>query len=88
MPFLFARDDQLVSGRIDRLIVERDWSGATVRAHIIDFKFERAPSESRNVDYATQMALYSEAVQRLCGVPAAQTSAQLVYLRSGSVLKF
>ncbi len=78
---------QLMSGRFDRLVVERDAAGHPARARIIDFKSNRISTEEemrKAADgYAGQMRDYALAAGRLLGLPVKSVSATLLFTRLG-----
>ncbi|HNX35258.1 MAG TPA: UvrD-helicase domain-containing protein [Kiritimatiellia bacterium] len=80
-------EKQLMSGRFDRLVVERDVSGHPVRATIIDFKSNRITSEKELQEaadgYSAQMTYYATAAARLLAISAAQITTVLLFTRSG-----
>jgi len=80
---------QLMSGRFDRLVVERDAAGKPLRATVMDFKSNRITSETDLQEaadgYATQMLYYAGAAARLLGLSATQVSTELLFTRTGRV---
>jgi hypothetical protein len=79
----------IVSGRFDRLVVERDGAGRPVRAAVCDFKSNRVESEDalrQTADgYAGQMADYARAAGRLLDLPFSQIDKVLLFTRTGRV---
>jgi ATP-dependent helicase/nuclease subunit A len=78
---------QLMSGRFDRLVVERDAAGRPVRATIIDFKSNRIASDQQVLEaargYAGQMRDYALAAAQLLGLSRERITATLLFTRSG-----
>lgn len=77
----------LMSGRFDRLVVERDAAGRPTRATVFDFKSNRVESEAdleKAADgYAGQMTDYARAAARILGLQAGQVSTVLLFTRAG-----
>jgi len=77
----------LMSGRFDRLVIERDSEGKPVRATVFDFKSNRVETEADLREaaegYAGQMADYARAAARLLGLPAEQVASILLFTRTG-----
>ena len=77
----------LLSGRFDRLMVERNAAGRPVRATIFDFKSNRVANDHElrlaAEGYAVQMADYALAAARLLSLPLAQITTQLLFTRIG-----
>jgi ATP-dependent helicase/nuclease subunit A len=77
----------LMSGRFDRLVVERDATGRPVRATIFDFKSNRVETDAdlnKAADgYARQMADYASAAAHLLGLQAGKVSTVLLFTRTG-----
>lgn len=80
----------LMSGRFDRLVVERDDAGRPVRATIVDFKSNRVDSESglreAAAGYAAQMAGYARAAARLLDLSVDRIEPLLLFTRMGRVM--
>ena len=78
---------EIVSGRFDRLVVERDDAGRPVRATVVDFKSNRVTAETELAekagDYAGQMRAYAAAAGRLLGLDAGRVAATLLFTRIG-----
>jgi ATP-dependent helicase/nuclease subunit A len=91
------RDEQgIMQGVIDRLVV---WSrdGRPVAAEVIDFKFDGVGGEAGGAEqsriivektafYAWQLAAYRRAVAQLFGLAPRCITAELVFMRSGTVV--
>lgn len=92
-PFSFVNDapdgPEIVSGRFDRLVIERASDGRPVRATVIDFKSSRIQAEDELVEkaagYATQMRAYAAAAARLLGLESRQVSSVILFTRVGRV---
>jgi ATP-dependent exoDNAse (exonuclease V) beta subunit len=79
----------LVSGRFDRLVLERNTAGRPVRATVFDFKSNRVDTEAdmRNAaaGYAGQMADYARAAAHLLSLQPADVATVLLFTRTGQV---
>jgi ATP-dependent exoDNAse (exonuclease V) beta subunit len=95
-PFVLRDADGIMQGVIDRLVV---WSrGATpVAAEVIDFKFDGVGSDKNPAEqarliaektafYRPQLADYRRAVGQLFGLPPHAITAELVFMRSGTIV--
>ena len=84
-----AGKSNLMSGRFDRLMVERDAAGQPVRATVFDFKSNRIASGSdlRHAveGYADQMFDYACAAARLLGLSPANVATNLLFTRTGKI---
>jgi ATP-dependent exoDNAse (exonuclease V) beta subunit len=84
-----AGNPHLMSGRFDRLVVERDATDKPVRATIFDFKSNRVETEAAFREaadgYAGQMADYARAAARLLDLSPAQVATVLLFTRTGRV---
>ena len=67
-----------LSGKIDRLHLERDAAGKPVRARILDFKTDQTPNTQR---HRPQMEDYRKAVSLLFALPPAQIACSLLFVR-------
>jgi ATP-dependent helicase/nuclease subunit A len=92
-PFDWVRETgdgpEIVTGRFDRVVVERDASGRPLRATVVDFKSNRVADERQMAEtaegYRGQMRDYAAAAARLLGLPAAAVKAKLLFTRLGRV---
>ena len=75
-------DGQWLSGKIDRLMLERAPSGNVIRARVYDFKTDRIPTPDR---HRPQMEDYRRAVAALYGLPPAQVAGTLLFIRAGQI---
>ena len=75
-------DGQWLSGKIDRLMLERAPSGNVIRARVYDFKTDRTPAPDR---HRPQMEDYRRAVAALYGLPPAQVAGTLLFIRAGQI---
>lgn len=75
-------DGRWLSGKIDRLHLERDADGKPTRARVLDFKTDQAPNPDR---HRPQMDDYRKAVSLLFGLPPAQIACTLLFVRSGTI---
>ncbi len=88
--FEFTDGETWVSGRMDRVVVERDAQGNFTRAGIIDFKSDRlATDENPEVlreRYLPQIDLYRKVLSKLTGLPENKVTAALILTATGQVL--
>ncbi|MDY0149321.1 MAG: 3'-5' exonuclease, partial [Kiritimatiellia bacterium] len=73
-------DGRWLSGKIDRLHLERNPAGKPVRAHIFDYKTDQTPDVNR---HRPQMEDYRQAVARLFALPPEHITATLLFVRTG-----
>lgn len=93
-PFAVVREDgdgkRVLTGRFDRLVVERDGSGRPVRATVVDYKSNRVASEAdmraAAEGYAGQMSDYAAAAAQLLGLDPGAVSACLLFTRTAKVV--
>ncbi|MGH8018297.1 MAG: PD-(D/E)XK nuclease family protein, partial [Opitutaceae bacterium] len=76
-----------ITGKFDRVVVERAASGAVLRVRVFDFKTDRVghdPSEwhAAAAGHARQMAIYGRAAAMLAGVPADRVSTAVVLVKA------
>ncbi len=80
----------ILSGRFDRLVVERDDAGRAMRATIFDYKslVVETKEEIQNaaVEYAPQMYDYVRAAARLLCLPPEAITACLIFTRPGRLV--
>ena len=86
--FEFADARTWISGRMDRVVVERDAAGRPVAAVVIDFKSDRVeegePGRAAVRErYTPQIELYRKVVSGLLGLGREQIRAGLVLTRAG-----
>ena len=90
--FEFAGPDTWISGRMDRVVIERDAAGQPVAAMIVDFKSDRVGSdaeiEAMKARYEPQIARYQQVLSSLLGLPENQIRAQLILTRTGQVVEY
>ena len=81
--FELADQGKWITGRMDRVMVERDTKGRPVRATVIDFKSDRVSSDEELGEhvamYRPQLAWYLKALSRLLGLPGNRLRAALVF---------
>lgn len=75
---------QWLSGKIDRLHLEKDAAGKPVRARILDFKTDRAPDAAR---HRPQMEDYRQAVARLFALSPERIAGTLLFVRTGDAVE-
>ena len=75
-------DGHWLSGKIDRLQLEKDAAGNPVRARVLDFKSDRAPNPER---HRAQMEDYRQAVAKLFALPPDRVACTLLFVRGGVV---
>jgi len=84
-PFDCIYEGDWISGIFDRVVLDRDASGQFLSARIIDFKTDTAADAAalaeKAAGYAPQLALYRSAVARLTGLPPAQVTSALLFVR-------
>ncbi len=73
-----------LSGKIDRLQLEKDATGRSVRARILDFKTDRTPNPAR---HRPQMEDYRKAVALLFGLPPEKIACTLLFVRTGDAVE-
>ena len=71
-----------LSGKIDRLQLEKDAAGKPVGARVFDFKTDRAPNPER---HRAQMEDYRQAVAKLFVLPPDRIACTLLFVRGGIV---
>jgi len=80
---------ELMSGRFDRVVIERDSAGKPQRATIVDYKSNRVANEAEMQrvaeGYAPQMRDYALAAARILDLPAEAVSASLLFTRLARV---
>ncbi|MEI6051110.1 MAG: UvrD-helicase domain-containing protein [Opitutaceae bacterium] len=83
--FEMVLDGAWVTGVFDRVVVERDESGAVTRAVIIDYKTDRVATDEEVAAaverHAGQLNLYRRVVAVLARVPVGQVECCLVFTR-------
>ena len=72
-----------LSGKIDRLQLEKDAAGRSVRARILDFKTDREPNPAR---HRAQMDDYRQAVSMLFALPPDTVACTLLFVRTGDAI--
>ena len=79
-----------MSGRFDRLVIERDAAGCPVHATIIDFKSNRIATEQQIQEtargYAGQMCDYARAAAQLLGLSPEHVTPTLLCTRLGRIV--
>lgn len=82
---------RILSGRFDRLVVERDAAGRALCATVVDFKSDRVENErqlrERAAGHAAQMRDYARVAVRLLGLPLAHVRCLLLFTRLGRVVE-
>jgi ATP-dependent exoDNAse (exonuclease V) beta subunit len=80
---------RILSGRFDRLVVERAADGRPARATVVDFKSDRvetgAQVAARAGEHEPQMRDYMRAAARLLGLPAESVQGRLVFTRPARI---
>jgi ATP-dependent exoDNAse (exonuclease V) beta subunit len=91
MTVIASGTSQLLTGRIDRLVLCSDGGGRLVRAEVLDVKSDRVAGPEDVVRlaeaYRPQMESYSLATQRLTGLEDGQIKATLLFLAAGRVVE-
>ena len=88
--FAVLMDNEIVSGRFDRVVVQRDVEGRIFAAEIIDFKIG-----SRNQDvsdqqvrrHQPQLQLYARALRSILNVSTIDIKMNLAFIEAGCVLE-
>ena len=79
-----TKDNEWLSGTIDRLVITTDAQGKATAAHIIDFKTNQlAPDKKESYDalkkeYEEQMTAYREHVADALGIPESAVAVSLL----------
>ncbi|MFA5264651.1 MAG: UvrD-helicase domain-containing protein [Opitutaceae bacterium] len=76
-PFEVVDGGEWISGQADRVILERDNTGAAVGASIVDFKTGSVRDPSF---FSAQLLLYRRAIARLYSIPAERISCHVVFV--------
>ncbi|MDX1579521.1 MAG: 3'-5' exonuclease, partial [Gemmatimonadota bacterium] len=90
-PFAVRRDDEVVSGVIDRLVLARDGDGEVIAAELVDYKTDRLdPGDEQAIAerldaYRPQLRAYRDAVARIHRLEASSVTARLLFLEAGAV---
>jgi RecB family exonuclease len=75
----------MLRGRIDRLVLGRDGSGAVIRAAILDFKTGHADSKSERQTatewYQPQLDRYAEGVAAIYQLPLEAIESRLLFVQ-------
>jgi ATP-dependent exoDNAse (exonuclease V) beta subunit len=78
-------DGDWVSGKFDRVILERDAAGCPSAATLFDFKTDRVEAGTdllaAAARHAGQLAWYRRAIQALTGLPSAAVAGEVVFTR-------
>lgn len=87
-----TRDNErrILSGRFDRLVVERDPTGRVTAATVVDFKSDRVETDTdlrdRAASHTAQMRDYMLVAAQLLGLPPAAVKSVLLFTRVGRVV--
>ncbi|MGD9782084.1 MAG: UvrD-helicase domain-containing protein [Kiritimatiellia bacterium] len=73
-----------LSGKIDRLHLEKDAAGRPVRARVLDFKTDRVPDPAR---HRAQMEDYRQAVAKLFSILPERIACTLLFVRTGDAVE-
>lgn len=78
-----TKDNEWLSGTIDRLVVTHDAAGNVTAAHIIDFKTNQLEPSRKSYDalkteYTAQMTAYREHVAAALGIPESAVAVSLL----------
>jgi ATP-dependent exoDNAse (exonuclease V) beta subunit len=90
-PFdLMLEDQRWISGTFDRVNIACDADGRALSATIIDFKTDDVADDGalaeKQKGYASQIALYRNAVVRLTGLPPTKVQASLLFTRTARLI--
>lgn len=87
--FEWADEREWVSGRMDRVVIERDTTGRPVSATVMDFKSDRVGNEKDvariTSQYAPQVARYRNALSRMLGLAPEKIRACLILTHPAAV---
>ena len=88
--FECAEGGAWISGRMDRVVIVRNYAGHVVHATILDFKSDRV-SDGHDVDalvlrYAPQIDLYRRVLSRLTGMAESTIEAAIILTQTKRVL--
>jgi len=82
---------QLISGRFDRLVVERDATDAPTRATVFDYKSNIVETDDEiraaAAEYSVQMRDYAQAAARLLGLSPSAVTTALLFTRPGRIVE-
>jgi ATP-dependent helicase/nuclease subunit A len=81
MPFECIQGDAWISGRFDRVLLERDATGQVVAALLIDFKTTGPSGRLEPAAYEPQLNRYREVLSTLCALPASAITAAVVVVQ-------
>jgi ATP-dependent exoDNAse (exonuclease V) beta subunit len=87
LPFVGRREQVIMEGVIDRLVLRRE-QGRAVEAEILDYKSNRiTPEQVAEVtaDYQPQLDAYARAVSTMYGIPLERCTATLIFLEPARV---
>ncbi len=83
-PILSLLDDGLLRGRIDRLVLGRDATGAVVRAAVLDYKSGGVESAKDRAEaeawYSPQLQRYASGVSRIWSIPIEAVETKLLFV--------
>jgi ATP-dependent exoDNAse (exonuclease V) beta subunit len=83
-------DQRWISGTFDRVNIACDADGRALSATIIDFKTDDVADDGalaeKRKGYASQIALYRNAVVRLTGLPPTKVQASLLFTRTARLI--
>ena len=88
-----TRDNErrIVSGRFDRLVVERDAAGRPAGATVVDFKSDRVETDTdlraRAASHTAQMRDYMHVTAQLLGLRPTAVKSVLLFTRVGRVVQ-
>lgn len=88
--FEYADESEWMSGRMDRVVIERDAQGRAVSAVVADFKSDRvdgaAGLEKIRTRYRPQLARYVRVAARLLKLPEDRIRTRLILTATGAVV--
>ncbi len=87
--FELADEGRWITGRMDRVVVQRDKNGRAIAAVVMDFKSDRVSAglelEERVEKYRPQVQWYIRAVSRLLNLSPDKIRAKLIFTHPGKV---
>jgi ATP-dependent exoDNAse (exonuclease V) beta subunit len=85
--FAVMRDDALVTGAFDRVVIIRDEKGAPLRAALFDFKTgprSAGAAEDAVARYRPQLECYRDAFSRMLALPVEKIETRLLFTSAGA----
>ena len=80
MPFECIQGDAWITGRFDRVLLEREADGRPAAALLVDFKTTGPTGRLDPTSYEPQLARYRDVLSTLCRLPIERVSASVVII--------